>query len=97
MIKQFSLVLTTLFAFSLCKAQTIFISPKGNDKNPGSIYQPVKTFAAGITKAMAVKNKKVVIELDGGTYPIDKTVEITSDKFQLQALTIKAKDRKSVV
>jgi len=96
MTKQFSLVVTTLFAFSICKAQTIFISSKGNDKNPGSIYQPVKTFAAGIKKAMALKNKKVVIELDGGTYPVDKTIEITSDKFQLQALTIKAKANQKV-
>lgn len=97
MIKQFSLIVTTLFAFSICKAQNVFISPKGNDKNPGSISQPVKTLAAGIAKAMAHKNKKVIIELDGGTYPVDKTIEITSEKFQLQALTIKAKANQKVI
>lgn len=96
MIKQFSLVVTTLFAFSISKAQTVFISTKGNDKNPGSISQPVKTFAAGVAKAMAYKNKKVIIELAGGTYPVDKTVEITSEKFQLQSLNIRAKANQKV-
>ncbi|KIA92365.1 peptide-binding protein [Pedobacter kyungheensis] len=97
MIKQFLLVVSILFVCSTCKAQTIYISTKGNDNNAGSIYHPVKTFAAGVAKAMIHKNKKVIIEIDGGTYPVDKTVEITSEKFPLRELTIKAKANEKVI
>jgi len=95
--KKTSLAIITFLAFSIAQAQTVFVSTAGNDLNPGTANQPVKTFAKGISKALAYQNKNVIIELSGGTYPVDKTVEITSAQYHLKTLTIKAKSNQKVL
>jgi hypothetical protein len=95
--KKILLGIAAFLALSICKAQTVFVSTTGNDQNPGTVNQPVKTFAKGISKALTYKNKNVIIEFAGGTYPLDKTVEIISAQYNLKSLTIQAKSNQKVL
>lgn len=58
----------------------IFVSPDGNDGNPGSYQQPLKSITAGITKAALekehVKGKTVSVNIFGGDYYINDTIKL---------------------
>jgi hypothetical protein len=75
--------LSLLLLFVFCRkaeAQVteVFVSPKGDDKDTGSQLKPFKT----VNKALAVihryANKNVNIQLRGGTYYLDQTIEINA-------------------
>lgn len=57
--------------------KTIYVSPKGNDRNEGSIGKPLKTVQAAIGEAGKVSGGTVEIVLRGGCYEQDKTIEVT--------------------
>ncbi len=58
----------------------IFVSADGNDSNPGTYQQPLKTISAGISKAISAKDsakgKTVSVNIKGGDYYIDDTIEL---------------------
>jgi len=79
-----------LFAFSICHSQTLFVSPIGNDKHPGTAKQPIKTLAYAIETALKQKGKNVVIELASGVYAPQKTITISAASYHLKSLNITA-------
>ena len=91
-----------LFALSLIINQAfgkdIYVSPKGNDKNPGTIEKPF----ASIEKAkLTARNTsgKVIIYLRGGTYYLSETIVFTpEDSRKANAgLTIKPYANEKVI
>ncbi len=74
---------------------TIYVSPKGSDRNEGSFSKPLKTVQAAIDKMESRAGEDPVeIILRGGCYEQDKTIEIT----QKGQLTIRPyKDEKVVI
>jgi len=66
-------IVCTLFFLSsmLFHAQEIFMASNGNDNNPGTKAQPVKTLAGARDKARATGAKKIWIR--GGRYPVTST------------------------
>lgn len=52
------------------KQGDIYVSPSGNDQNPGTKAQPVKTIAGALELARALEKAEKVIYLQDGEYPI---------------------------
>ena len=81
------MLLLTLFLYS--NGQTkIFVSLKGNDKNAGTLANPLKTIEAAVAQLSRFRGKDVAIEMRGGTYRFDKTLEIVTAEFSHHQLTI---------
>lgn len=79
-----------LFAFSFCQGQTLYVSPAGNDKNPGTAKQPIKTLAYAVETALKQNGKSVVIELASGVYAPQQTITISAARYHLKSLNITA-------
>ncbi len=58
----------------------IFVSPKGNDKNEGTISKPLKTISKAIEKAKNNLNKGVTIYLREGIYDQSIGLELSNIK-----------------
>ncbi|ATP59285.1 peptide-binding protein [Pedobacter ginsengisoli] len=91
-----------LFALSLiinqASGKDIYVSPKGNDKNPGTLEKPF----ASIKKAQLIARNtsgKVVIYLRGGTYYLSETVVFTPEDSRKKnaGLTIKPYANEKVI
>ena len=71
-----------LFLFCVVKVRaqdiTIFVSPKGSDQNTGTLLKPFKTIAKALSAIHAYVNKNVNIQLRGGTYYLDQTIELNA-------------------
>lgn len=52
------------------KQGDIYVSPSGNDQNPGTKAQPVKTIAGALELARSLEKAEKVIYLQDGEYPI---------------------------
>lgn len=67
-----------------------YVATNGNDSNAGTLNQPFKTLQQAVAKAISNSNKTVSIELRGGTYYLDQTVEINARNFLPASMQIKA-------
>lgn len=76
--------------------RNIFVSPSGNDQNPGSLKHPLRTLEAAIHKASGETGEKVNVWLRGGTYYLQKTVRIDAADFGASALRIAAWQKETV-
>ncbi|MCX6134848.1 MAG: right-handed parallel beta-helix repeat-containing protein [Ignavibacteriales bacterium] len=81
----FSLLLS-LFIAARVHAQEVFVSPKGDDGNPGSIERPFQTLERGRTAARtyhqstpAATRRAFIVWLRDGTYSLASTFELTRD------------------
>jgi hypothetical protein len=59
-------------------SQTFYVSPNGNDENPGSLEKPLNTFQ-GALKAIKSSGGTGTVIFRGGYYYFDKTVIINND------------------
>ena len=66
-------ILFWISACSLAQAATYYVSPNGNNANPGTISQPFAT----LQKAHDVANPGDTIYMRGGTYTLTSYVNIT--------------------
>ena len=83
-----SIILLQLFFF--CAGQDkIYVSTIGNDNNIGTLAKPFKTLNAAIKNAITRAGKDITIEMRGGTYNLDKTINISSNHFLLHSLSIR--------
>jgi hypothetical protein len=58
---------------------TIYVSPTGNDHNPGTPGSPLKSLAAAQKIARAdATNRDVTVELEGGTYSLSNPLTFTA-------------------
>ena len=69
--KYFSLVLVLFFAFVTAIKAQIYVSPNGDDTNPGTINKPFKT----VQKAMSVAGADSLIYLREGIYNFSSTLK----------------------
>ncbi len=72
--KSFPLSLLTLAFGASLNAQTIFVSPTGNDSLSGTIDSSYRT----VRKALSVLQPGGTIYLRGGLYPVDSTIRINA-------------------
>jgi hypothetical protein len=73
-----------------CVAQNKFyVSTIGSNKNAGTFNKPFKTLDGAILKALTHTGKDVTIEMLGGSYNLDKTINISSNNFSLHSLSIR--------
>jgi hypothetical protein len=87
--KELLSMILLLSLFSPSSGQTkIFVALNGNDNNVGTLAKPLKTLEAAIAKLSTLSGKDVVVEMRGGTYRFDKTLEIASGNVSLHQLTI---------
>ena len=62
-----------------CAPGAIYVAPGGNDDNPGTLAQPVRTLAkaqALVQPRTATMSADIVVYLRGGTYPVTSTVAL---------------------
>ena len=89
-----------LFFLSFCitsHAQiNIFVAVNGNDQNPGTLQQPVKTLEKALTNAGHLNKENVSIQLRSGTYYLDNTILIRASDFLPASLQITAYQNEKV-
>jgi len=82
--KILSMLLVTTLAFVSVHAQEVFVSPDGNNENPGTLLKPFRTIDRAreavrvYQKATAATTRQpFTVWLRGGTYPLANTFELT--------------------
>jgi Right handed beta helix region len=68
-----------LLAQANAVAQTFYVSPSGNDNNPGTIDQPLLTLEAARNHCNAASGTAATIYLRGGVYPRTQQFYLTPD------------------
>lgn len=90
MIKKLALLLLALITIDNVYTQDkLFVSVKGDDKNPGTSAKPFKTIKHAVRVACATKGDAVVL-VKQGTYYLDTTIVIDVDKMSASSLQITA-------
>ncbi|MES2276662.1 MAG: PDZ domain-containing protein [Bacteroidota bacterium] len=98
--KKTGLVLLCLACLAHAFAKDLYLSPKGNDHNPGTLEQPFATFQQAVLAARSYRHERVTIWVRGGIYYLNSPVTFTAaDARTANApLTIKAyADEKPIV
>lgn len=68
----------TLSVSTTVRSQTLYVSPNGNDKNPGTKTQPVASFAKAQQLVRALKKtSRVKVIFAKGTYYLPETIQFT--------------------
>lgn len=81
-----------------CAAQkNFYVATTGTDKNPGTFLKPLKTLESALKKASPFKHEDVRIYFRGGTYMMDKTVEISAANYTANTLTIQSYQNEKVI
>jgi hypothetical protein len=65
--------LLILFTSATCRATELFISTTGNDKNPGTIENPLATIEAARDKIRSI-HQPITVYLRGGTYYLNRPI-----------------------
>lgn len=74
-----SLVLTTLH-LPAQTARHIYVSPAGNDRNPGTEAAPLRSIQSAIRLSFAIESDSTEIILRDGIYQLESTLEIGNEK-----------------
>ncbi|HEV8504583.1 MAG TPA: hypothetical protein VGQ53_04255 [Chitinophagaceae bacterium] len=93
MVKQIFLLVTLAISSLIALAESLYVNAKtGNDKNRGSLSQPLKTIAEAAKRINAGMAKEATtIILSEGIYPLTETVVFDNNEFSLEnRLTIRA-------
>jgi len=85
---QVLLIIALILNFYSCtnNKKEFYVSPGGNDKNPGTKGRPFSSFNKAkdeVARAIAdgTKNKEIHVYFRGGTYSFDKSVVIKGEEF----------------
>jgi hypothetical protein len=75
-----------MLTFAYLQAQDVFVSPKGDDGNPGTVEKPFRTLERGRDAGRAFRRttpararQAFTVWLRGGTYHLANTFELTRD------------------
>src|SRR4051812_14688390 len=93
MIKQLNLLLILIASSLIASTREIYIdSKKGDDKNPGSQLQPLKTIGEAAKRINGDNTaEETTIFLEEGVYLLTETANFRSDRFsEKNRLTIRA-------
>jgi hypothetical protein len=81
---RFTLLMLVIGSFEI-QAQSIHVSPKGNDKNPGSKEKPVASLTAARTLVRNYKKTKGLpkgglnVIIHGGIYDLQQTFQLSEE------------------
>ncbi|MCH5600652.1 right-handed parallel beta-helix repeat-containing protein [Niabella ginsengisoli] len=94
-------ILIFLIASGFCSGQLsaqryLYVSLKGNDKNNGSTTAPFHSIERAATYASTLSGD-IVIHIEGGTYYLNKTIEINSANFKAKSLTLQPSSKGKVI
>lgn len=91
------LVVSFFFVTPILGQKRIFVAPNGDDKNFGTLKEPLATIDQAIYLAQnADANKKVDIVLRKGGYYPDSTIELDAEKFKRKTILITAFNNEKV-
>lgn len=94
MLKSVILSVVLAGAFSVAAATTIYVSPRGDDTNPGTKEKPFATLVRARGEIRALKKAGelaadgAVVEIAGGRYDIAETFELTAEDSGTEAAPI---------
>ncbi len=78
-----AILLLLSFQFPENNVKRFYVSPRGNDSNSGSIYQPFATLHAAQTAIRDAKKNGIVTPIEvvvkGGVYYLEETIEFTPE------------------
>ncbi|MFI5379119.1 MAG: PDZ domain-containing protein [Tepidisphaerales bacterium] len=84
-------LLFSIVAFAATAAE-LYVSPSGNDANPGTQDKPLRSFAAAQKAAQSAKSaavdRPVTVYFRGGTYYLPDTVVLTADDSGTKAAPV---------
>ncbi|WP_080059618.1 PDZ domain-containing protein [Spirosoma aerolatum] len=84
-------IIVIVWAFGLLHAQTtIYISPTGNDAQPGTLAAPLATLEKALEKVKKAPKKQVQIRLRQGVYYLPRTLRIDARTLGNRQLLISA-------
>ena len=86
MIKEFFSALLLAIMTMMASAQQLYVNIKtGNDANPGTRSQPLKTLNEGARRINANNQEQAAtILLSEGVYPLTETVLFSNNKYTLE-------------
>ena len=90
-----SIILLQFFFFSVGQDK-IYVSTMGNDNNIGTLAKSFKTLNAAVKNAITRAGKDITIEIRGGTYDLEKTINISSTHFLIHSLSIQPYQKEKV-
>ena len=80
MMKKILLIILIALQGINSEAQTIYVSPVGNDNNPGTKEKPVATFEKAQLQARKTdKSNRVEVIFASGVYYLPQTVKVTKE------------------
>lgn len=91
------LVFLVLTFPAIAQVHYIYVSPKGNDENAGTLSKPVKTLEKALAVMDQYSGKKVSIQLLAGTYYLTETVKIMPSLKSPSQLEIKAYENQKAI
>lgn len=95
--KQIFFFCCVLFTVQLVSAQTIIhVSTDGNDRYTGSSAKPLKTVAKAVELATKRTGEQVTILLHGGTYYLEKEINIAAAGMTCSSLAMSAYQQEKV-
>lgn len=75
-----------LFNTHATDKSVLYVSPKGSDRNAGTLSRPLKTIETALSKAgQTADDQPVELILRGGTYEIGSTLEVSRNHLTLRA------------
>ena len=86
-----------LLIFSASAQTRVFVSPRGNNSNSGTLLQPFQTLQAALSHTGKLSGADVIIELRAGVYYLDSTLLIRSSVYANHSLAIRAYKTEKVI
>jgi hypothetical protein len=84
-----SFVLMIIYSWLPLSGQTIYVSPQGNDKNPGTKEKPIASFASAQELARKFpRNKTTSVIFSNGTYYLPQSILFTADDSKSNQATV---------
>ncbi len=97
MTKLYLSIITLQFFFYSSAQVSLFVAVNGNDNNPGTLSNPLKTLQAALDKVSTAKENSVSILLRAGTHYPAKSIMITPALLNNHQLEICAYQNESVI
>ncbi len=92
LVRKLCLPLTGLLAMANLHANPIWVSPEGNDRNPGTEEKPFATLERARDEVRAVRarseEKEIRVNLKGGTYRLSRTLVFSMEDSAKDGRTV---------
>ena len=93
----FKCVLLLIYSFTIQAQKCMYVSTWGNDSNEGTIENPLYSLDVALNRIKDIPDQKISIYLKEGTYYLDSSIVITTDKIKNKHVLISAWKNEHVV